>query len=270
MARSKRWLSTLADAIWKPLRAFLSSLISGNSLMAMDSDCLLAVSGPASTWMDAKVNGKAVTPRKGKPVEINALWYSDIHFIRDCAMKFNDIRTASICAQLIDTLDTSFHKFLSPQGWLYDVIEPNDATLRPNQLFAISLPHSPLNALQQKHTFNIVRSRLYTPLGIRTLSPDDPRCHDTYRGNQQQRDEAYHQGAIWPWLLGAFYDAQLKVYPGSEHQALSALKPFAEAIKQGCIGTIPELYEPATMQPAGASSASWNGMERIPYGRPRQ
>ena len=104
----------IREFMWKSLCALVSSLISGNSLIGMDSDCLLSVSDPASTWMDAKVDGKAVTPRKGKPVEINALWYSGLNFMRDCAMKFNDIRTASICAQLADTLDTSFHKFLSP------------------------------------------------------------------------------------------------------------------------------------------------------------
>jgi 4-alpha-glucanotransferase len=152
----------------------LSLLISGNSLVGMDSDCLLTVSDPASTWMDAKINGKPVTPRKGKPIEINALWYSGLHFIRDCAMEFNDQRTASLSSQIMDTLDSSFHKYLSPNGWLYDVIEPNDASLRPNQLFAISLNHSPLNTLQQKHTFNIVRSRLYTPPSPRSSPAASP------------------------------------------------------------------------------------------------
>lgn len=251
----------IRQSLWKPMREFLSATMEGNRLIGMAPDCLLCVSDPASTWMDAKIDGKAVTPRKGKPVEINALWYSNLHFMRDCAMKFGDARTAALCLQIIDTLDSSFHKFFSPHGWLYDTIEPNDASLRPNQLFAISLPHSPLNTLQQKHIFHAVRSRLYTPLGLRTLSPEDPHYHGTYSGNQGERDLAYHQGAIWPWLLGAFYDAQLKAYPGSEHQVLAALRPFSEAMKEGCIGTLPELYEPKSMKPAGAISQAWSVAE---------
>lgn len=249
------------QSIWKQLRGWLSDTVQGNALVKMDSDCLLAVSSPASTWMDAQIGGKAVTPRKGKPVEINALWHSNLHFMRELAIRFEDRRTSELCTRLIDAASSSFQKFVSSDGGLFDVLEPNDATLRPNQLFAISLPHSPLNSLQQRHLFNLVRSRLYTPLGMRTLSPEDKRYHEAYAGNQAQRDEAYHQGIIWPWLLGAFYDAQLRVSPGSERNVLSALRPFADALKEGCIGTLPELYEPSTMKPSGAVSQAWSVAE---------
>ena len=252
----------IEQSLWRTLRGWLSSTVRGNPLISMGNDCLLTVSSPASTWMDAQIDGKAVVMRKGKPVEINALWHSSLHFMRDLAVRFDDRRTEELCNQLIEGASSSFQKFLSAeQGALFDVLEPNDATLRPNQLFAVSLPHSPLNSLQQKHVFHIVRSRLYTPLGIRTLAPEDPRYHETYCGNQYQRDVAYHQGMIWPWLLGAFYDAQLKVYPDSGAQILSALRPFSEAMKEGCIGSIPELYEPKTMKPAGAPSQAWSVAE---------
>jgi len=249
------------EHLWRHMRAFLTSCVQGNNLVKMDDDCLLSVSDAASTWMDAKAGEKAVTPRKGKPVEINALWHSNLYFMRELAGRFGDRRTEDMCSQIIDTAGASFQKFVSADGGLMDVLEPNDATLRPNQIFAVSLPHSPLNGLQQRHIFNLVRSRLYTPLGLRTLSPEDKRYHDTYSGNQAQRDSAYHQGMIWPWLLGAFYDAQLRVSPGSERNVLGALRPFADALKEGCIGTLPELYEPSTMKPAGAVSQAWSVAE---------
>ncbi len=252
---------SVQQELWKPLRAFLSLYIQGNSLVAMDSDCLLSVKEPAATWMDARINGVAVTPRKGKPVEVNALWYSDLKFMLGLAERFDDKRTESVIAPIIETLDSSFQKFCSGDGGLFDVLDPNDNSLRPNQLFAISLPHSPLNELQKKHAFNVVRSRLYTPFGLRTLSPEDNRYHEYYAGNQEQRDEAYHQGPVWPWLLGAFYDAQLRVYPGSERQVLASLRPLAEAMNRGCMGSLPELYEPATMEPRGAISQAWSVAE---------
>ena len=252
----------IRDSMWKHLRAFLSSHIQGNPQAEMDSDCLLRVRNPASTWMDAQIGGKAVTPRKGKPVEINALWHSGLCFIAEAAERFGDRRTAAIASETADNAFHSFQKFVAAdEGRLFDVIEPNDASLRPNQIFAVSLPHSPLNELQKKHVLHTVRSHLYTPLGLRSLSQGDPRYHEKYSGSPEQRDSAYHQGAIWPWLLGAFYDAQLAVYPGSERQVLSSLRPFYEAMGEGCIGTLPELYEPATMKPAGAVSQAWSVAE---------
>ena len=245
----------------KCLRGWLSSTIRGNALVGMDSDCLLKVANPASTWMDAQAGGKAITPRSGKPVEINALWYSGLHFVKSLAERFEDRRSAGLCGSILETLEGSFQKFASPDGGLLDVLEPNDATVRPNQIFAVSLPHSPLNAVQKRHVFNIVRSKLYTPLGLRTLPADDARFHEAYSGSQEQRDQAYHQGMIWPWLLGAFYDAQMEVYPGSERQVLAALRPLWESMGRGCVGSLPELYEPASGRPAGAVSQAWSVAE---------
>lgn len=253
--------SNIQKYLWKPLRSFLSSTVRGNSLISMDSDCLLRVHDPAGTWMDAKVGGAAVTPRKGKPVEINALWHSNLHFIRSLAFRFSDKKTEYESSAILESATPSFQKFLSHEGGLFDVLEPNDSSLRPNQIFAASLPNSPLQPLQQRHLFNIVRSRLYTPLGLRTLSPEDSHYHETYEGSPEARDSAYHQGIIWPWLLGAFYDAQLAVYPGTEASVLSSLRPFAEAMKDGCIGQVPELYEPKTMRPEGALAQAWSVAE---------
>jgi predicted glycogen debranching enzyme len=255
-------LSFVRDSLWKHIRSFLSSYMRGNSQARMDDDCLLRVLSPSATWMDAQAGGRAITPRKGKPVEINALWYSDLCFIRGLAQEFGDRRTESVVSPLIENAKISFQKFLSAgDNGLFDVVEPSDPTLRPNQIFAVSLPHSPLNSIQQKHVFNIVRGSLYTPLGLHTLTPKDPRYHDTYSGGPEKRNEAYHQGMIWPWLLGAFYDAQMRVYPGSEKQILASLKPLADSMVQGCMGTLPEMYEPASGKPSGAPSQAWSVAE---------
>jgi predicted glycogen debranching enzyme len=247
--------------LYKPLRSFLQETVRGNPLIGMDSDCLLRVNDAASTWMDAKVDSVAVVQRKGKPVEINALWHSGLHFIHGLAIRFGDKKTADLCSQAISGSAESFQKFLSHDGSLFDVLEPNDSTLRPNSLFAISLPNSALNHVQQMHAFNIIRSRLYTPLGIRTLSPEDQHYCPHYFGSERSRDSAYHQGMVWPWLQGAFFDAQLRVNPGSEGQVLAALRPFAAALLEGCAGTLPELYEPDGMRPAGAISQAWSVAE---------
>jgi len=249
--------------LWKSMRSLLSAYMHGNQLVKMDGDCLLRVLSPASTWMDAQVEGRPVTPRKGKPVEINALWHSGLCFMHELAVKFGDRRTAGVVAPLIEGAGESFQKFMSAHddSQLFDLIEPNDPTLRPNQLFAVCLPHSPLNELQKKHVFNLIRSRLYTPLGLYSLAPQDERFRNAYSGGPSQRDSAYHQGMIWPWLLGAFYDAHLAIYPGSERQVLASLKPVWEAMKLGCAGTLPELYEPKAMLPAGAVSQAWSVAE---------
>jgi predicted glycogen debranching enzyme len=238
--------------LWKPMQEIISSYVQGNPLVEMDSDCLIFVKEPSATWMDAKVGGKAVIPRKGKPVEINALWHSGLCFSGELAARFADMKTHQLASS----------KFMiAGEGGMFDVVEPNDPALRPNQIFAVSLPHSPLNEIQRKHVFNLVRSQLYTPLGLRTLAADDSHYHEKYEGSQEKRDAAYHQGMVWPWLLGAFFDAQLSVYPDSDRQVLSSLKPFAEALSGGCVGTVPEIYEPATMRPAGAVSQAWSVAE---------
>jgi len=250
------------ERLWGGMRSVVSGYMRGNPLVHMDSDCLLFVKSPSATWMDANAGGHAITPRKGKPVEVNALWHSNLCFMNNLAKKFNDRRTAEITLRASEGASSSFQKFLSAEdGRLLDVLEPNDSTIRPNQIFAVSLPDSPLNSLQKRHVFNIVRSRLYSHLGLRTLAPEDSRYQEEYSGNQEKRDAAYHQGMIWPWLLGAFYDAQLEVAPGSERQILSALKPLADAMREGCVGTLPEIYEPRSGKPAGAVSQAWSVAE---------
>jgi predicted glycogen debranching enzyme len=243
--------------LWRSMKNIFSEYVQGNEIVRMDGDCLLKVRS-ASTWMDAQINGSQVTPRNGKPIEINALWYSDLCIIFHLASIAKENKTKELVSTTIEEVKNSFSKFLSTDGHLFDVIEPNDLAFRPNQVFAISLPYSPLNQVQKKYLFNIIRSKIYTPIGLYSLAPNERKYHDTYCGNQIERDLAYHQGMIWPWLLGPFYQAQLNVYPDSAKQIISSLRPLWEIMKKENIGTLPEIFEPKTGKPAGAFSQAWS------------
>jgi len=167
------------------------------------------------TWMDAINKGNVITPRIGCPVEVNALWYNALKiyeaFCNDLKMEF-DPKYKEICTRF----ETNFPKmFTNPQGTLFDVIVPNvtyDNCFRPNQLFCLSLPFSILEKQQQKNIFEAVREKLYTPYGLRTLDKENPNFRGAYKGNQSQRDNAYHQGTVWPYLLYEYYYAYFKLY----------------------------------------------------------
>tara|TARA_R110002051_G_scaffold104456_2_gene177123 strand:- start:4912 stop:6846 length:1935 start_codon:yes stop_codon:yes gene_type:complete len=167
------------------------------------------------TWMDAIVAGKVITPRIGCPVEVNALWYNALKiyevFCNDLKIEFG-AEYADIC----NRFETNFSKmFTNPEGTLFDVIVPNvtyDNCFRPNQLFCLSLPFSLLEKAQQIKIFEAVREKLYTPYGLRTLDKEDTNYHGKYEGNRLQRDQAYHQGTVWPYLLFDYYHVFFKLY----------------------------------------------------------
>ncbi|HEX8341542.1 MAG TPA: amylo-alpha-1,6-glucosidase [Tepidisphaeraceae bacterium] len=225
----------------------------------MDSvDSLITQGDPASqlTWMDAKTNGVVFTPRHGKAVEINALWYN--------ALRLMDEHGTA------DKVQRSFREafWISPYRGLADVINETgrNEQCRPNQIFAVSLAHSPLTAEQQAGVVEVVRRELLTPKGLRTLSPSDPKFQPRYAGNQFDRDKAYHNGTIWPWLIGAFLDAHLKVNNRSKQsveQARRWLTPLLDALEnEGCVGQIAEICE---AQPphrsVGAFAQAWSVAE---------
>jgi predicted glycogen debranching enzyme len=227
------------------------------------------------TWMDAKYEGVAFTPRYGKPVEINALWFNALMLL---AQYLTD--TESKDKQLLNTLRVragivrqSFCKMFWNQswGWLNDCILPDgtfDATLRPNQIFAVSLPFSPLLLTQQKAVVAIVEEKLLTPFGLRTLSPDDNRYCGTYTGPQSERDRAYHQGTVWPYLIGPFVSAYLKVN-GSNGKTRKAAARFIEPLltnltSDGCMGNICEIFDGDPPQrPKGCFAQAWSVAELI-------
>ena len=218
--------------------------------IGMDEDGLIyAGSGlDQVTWMDVCVNGILPTPRHGKPVEINAYWYNALR-IMDALAKEIGVG-ASDFAQLAERVKKSFVEkfYMEDKGWLKDVISGTNADeqLRCNQIWAISMPFTMLNPEQERKVVTTVYRHLYTPCGLRTLSPEDPEYHPYYGGEQVQRDMAYHQGTTWVFPMGAFYLALLKVNGNSPEAAarvremLTALEPM---LREGCLGQLPEIYD---------------------------
>src|ERR1700751_5624002 len=171
--------------------------------------------GVQLTWMDAKVGDWVVTPRRGKPVEIQALWYNAICAMENIAMRLGDEAARKRYNSMAALTIRSFNRLLWNEkgGYLYDVVNggPPDAAIRPNQIFAVSLPHSMLSAEKAKSVVAIVQEHLLTPCGLRSLAPGDPQYHGRYTGDQRSRDGAYHQGTVWSWLMGPFLTAYTKV-----------------------------------------------------------
>ncbi len=208
------------------------------------------------TWMDAKCDGIAFTPRQGKAVEINALWYHALRLMGEHA--------------LADHVKAGFVKtfWTGPFRGLADVVDGTrkDAAIRPNQIFAVSLPNSPLTQEQQLAVVEIVRRELLTPVGLRTLAPGDPNFHRHFSGPPRQRDEAYHNGTIWPWPIGAFFEAYLKVHDRSEAavaQVKAWLAPLIDHLNhQACIGSISEVFEAEPPHaPGGCPAQAWSVAE---------
>ena len=210
------------------------------------------------TWMDARCGDVTFTPRQGKPVEINALWYHAL-----VLMGMNDL-----AKKVADSFQKAF--FISPFRGLADVVDGSrrDTAIRPNQIFAVSLPNSPLTADQQAAVVEVVRRELLTPVGLRTLSRNDPGYRGRYTGDQFHRDGAYHNGTVWPWLLGAFFEAHLKVQNHSEPaiaQVKEWLTPLLSHMKdQGAIGQIAEIFDgDAPHRPVGCPAQAWSVAELL-------
>jgi predicted glycogen debranching enzyme len=214
----------------------------------VDSDGLLNAgeSGVQLTWMDAKVGDWVVTPRIGKPVEIQALWYNALCVMQDFAEKFGDKEKASTYKVMAQQAHDSFNQTFwnESANCLYDVIrgEERDASIRPNQIFALSLPHSMLSAEKSKLVVITVERDLLTPVGLRSLSPSDPNYRGRYEGGILERDGSYHQGTIWAWLMGPFITAHLKVY-GDRDRAKQLLTGFSAHLYEAGLGQISEIFD---------------------------
>lgn len=242
-------------------RAILDGYRNGTRFhIKMDEADGLITQGDATTqltWMDAKYEKTVFTPRQGKAVEINALWYHALVLLGE----------NELAKKAADSFRRTF--WISPFRGLCDVVDGTrrDASIRPNQIFAVSLPNSPLNDDQQRAVVEVVRRELLTPMGLRTLSPADPNYHGRYRGPQKQRDEAYHNGTVWPWLIGPFLDAYLKVNRRSSEsleQARSWLRPLIDQMNEYCIGQIHEICEgDPPHRPVGCFAQAWSVAEVI-------
>jgi predicted glycogen debranching enzyme len=217
------------------------------------------------TWMDAKIDDWVVTPRVGKPVEINALWYNALRITAELAVELGHADDAARFEEMAaHTLASFTRRFWYSGGYLYDVIDGpdgDDPTLRPNQIFAVSLPFGLLNDEQARAVVNICARELVVSYGLRSLAPDETDYIGHYGGDPLQRDSCYHQGTVWSWLIGPFVHAHYKVY-GDAEAAFSYLEPMADHLFDHGLGTISEIYDgdpPHT--PRGCVAQAWSVAE---------
>ncbi|HEV2014514.1 MAG TPA: amylo-alpha-1,6-glucosidase [Candidatus Dormibacteraeota bacterium] len=227
------------------------------------NDGLLAggEAGYALTWMDARVQDWVVTPRRGKPVEINALWYNALRLIADwCERAMRPAgRYRELATQVHESAQERF--WYQDGGYCYDVVdapEGDDPSLRPNQVIALGLVYPLVEGEHARRTLDVVTTKLLTPYGLRTLSPDDPRYQSLYRGDQRARDFAYHMGLVWPWLLGPYLDAHLRLY-GDRQAARQLVEPFTAHLRDAGLGTISEIFEAEPpYRPVGCIAQAWS------------
>jgi predicted glycogen debranching enzyme len=224
--------------------------------------------GVQLTWMDAKVGDWVVTPRIGKPVEIQALWYNALRTMEGFAAMQGDQPAGKRFGQMAGQAQSSFNQIFwnAKENCLYDVVDDvPDASIRPNQVLAVSLPHSMLASDRARAVVNKVETELLTPVGLRTLAASDPKYVGTYGGDQRSRDGAYHQGTVWPWLLGPFIRSYLAVNTHSAaacDQARKWLQPLAERLSEGGLGTVPEIFDgDPPHRPAGCIAQAWSVAE---------
>jgi predicted glycogen debranching enzyme len=209
---------------------------------------LLYVNGleKPATWMNAVENGKPITPRTGYVVEINALWYNALKFTSQLLVEMGEEMEANVLEYQAGILRESFIKTFWNGNYLYDFVNGNynDKEVRPNMIYAVGLPFSPLEKFQQKSIIDIVTKELLTPKGLRTISPKSGMYRPIYVGGQLERDRNYHNGPVWPFTFGAFVEAYLKIYKMSGKSFIERMMIGFEAeMKELCVGTLSELYD---------------------------
>jgi predicted glycogen debranching enzyme len=265
--------------VWKEYGKKMKQILDGfrhgtDFSIFMDPGGLIHAGEPglALTWMDAVVEGKAVTPRTGFPVELSALWYNAVRFSLEAAELAGDTAFRDEWRPVSEMIPESFLRtFWNPEKeYLADYVdgEYKDWSVRPNMIFAASLPYSPLDEETRKKVVSRVKQELLTPRGLRTLTPMSGAYKGTYNGNQAQRDRAYHQGTAWPWLLGHFAEAYLKLHGKSGLSFIKGLyHGFEDVMTEHGVGTISEIYDgdpPHTAR--GAISQAWSVAELLRIG----
>lgn len=253
----------LLEELLPAVRSIVDAQVAGTRFgIGMDPDDGLlrgGADGVQLTWMDAKVDDWVVTPRRGKPVEIQALW---INALRRVGAWAGD---PSLLA-LADRGETSFRaRFWRPDlGYLLDVVDGpdgDDPSLRPNQLLALSLPHPLVDAPMARSILAAVDRNLHVPLGLRSLAPSDPAYRARYQGDRYERDGAYHQGTVWTWLIGPYADAVAR-FGGGPEAALDALRPFGRHLDVAGLGSVSEILEPEPpFTPRGCPFQAWGVAE---------
>ena len=232
------------------------------------SDGLLVqgADGYQLTWMDAKVGDWVVTPRRGKAVEINALWYNALCLLGSWMKRLGTqapLDPMEHARRAREAFNARF--WYDAGGYLYDVVDGergDDASCRPNQLFAVSLPHPILDESKWAAVIDVVRTRLVTPVGLRSLAPGEPDYKPRYYGDLRSRDAAYHQGTVWAWLIGPFVDAWLKLHESDASAARAFLEGFKQELNEACVGSISEIFDAdAPYLPRGCIAQAWSVAE---------
>jgi predicted glycogen debranching enzyme len=237
----------------------------------IDSDGLLTQGeeGYQLTWMDAKCDGWVVTPRRGKAVELNALWYNALKVLEGWLLEERGADAAARVGASAARTRQSFNDrfWLEEGGYLYDVVDGergDDPSFRPNQLFAVSLPNPVLERGRWARVLEAVRARLLTPVGLRSLSRDHPDYKPNYHGDLRTRDAAYHQGTVWSWLIGAWVDAWLAEHPDDRAGARGALAGLVEHLGDACVGSVSEVFDAeAPYTPRGCIAQAWGVAELL-------
>ncbi len=250
------------DYIYSSLQEIMAAYRKGTQFsIGMDDDALMTAGSGLDqvTWMDVRIGDEVVTPRHGKPVEINALWYNALmtmeEISRGIARRTHDkpenyLAYAGGCSQLAMWVKEAFNEefWYEEGGYLYDVIGEDfkDATLRPNQIFAVSLPFTMLDIEKEKSIVRVLKDRLYVGVGLRSLDTEDENYQGTYQGSLEKRDHAYHQGTAWGFLLGAFIESYIKVGGGSAQsieEARAMFEPIEQHLFSNCIGSVSEIFD---------------------------
>jgi predicted glycogen debranching enzyme len=269
----------VARDLWPQLEDVIRWHVRGTryGIQVDPDDGLLRAGAPGVqlTWMDAKVGDTVFTPRHGKPVEIQALWYHALRIMARLQPQVSDgpapasgeaapLDYAAMADRARDSFRARF--WYAEGGYLYDVVDgpdlPEDGSLRPNQLFALSLEPDLVDEAQARAALGVVREKLLTPMGLRTLSPDDARFQGIYTGPQTARDAAYHQGIVWPWLIGAYADAARR-WEGLDRAGLRQLLiPLQRQLAVDCAGSLNEIYEGVEpFKPKGCFAQAWSVSE---------
>ena len=259
-------LEFVRENIYKELTEILIWHLRGTRYnIHVDTDGLLYAGEPGVqlTWMDAKIGDLVITPRTGKPVEIQALWYSALMTMADLAERFGDDEDQRKYLSMADLAKLSFNATFwnEAEQCLYDVAENGhrDGSVRPNQIFAASLHHSMLDDERARKVVDRVEKDLLTPVGLRSLSPADPNYVPVYIGSPFDRDSAYHQGTVWGWLIGGFVDAYRRVYPDRKERIADLLAGFELHLREAGVGQISEIFDadpPHT--PRGCFAQAWS------------
>jgi predicted glycogen debranching enzyme len=220
------------------------------------------------TWMDAKVGDWVVTPRRGKAVEICALWYNALRLLEGWVREEEGDAAARTIAGHAEKCRESFNRrfWYEKGGYLYDVLDGpdgnHDPALRPNQVFAISLEHPVLERSRWKPVLSVVREKLLTPVGLRSLAPGHADYKAKYFGDLRSRDAAYHQGTVWAWLIGPFVDAWVKAFPDDRVGAVLLLDGFRKHMGEACVGSVSEVFDAeAPYTPRGCVAQAWSVAE---------